>query len=207
MRAIVKGNEPACLTQHRAIDPTDYANYGGKTALRVALVSEQRGLCCYCMSPIAADGLSMRIEHWQSQSGYPNQRLVYANLLAACRGGEGGNADQYHCDKLKDDQDLKWNPATPAHAIEARLKYRNNGEIVSDDPELDEELNTILGLNIATLKNRRKGVLDGLIKWWQMKQPNQGKVRAKVNQYETGAGNLEPYSPVAIWFLKRKLAT
>lgn len=206
MRAIAKGKEPVCLTQHRANDPTDYANYGGKPALRAALVSEQRGLCCYCMSRIAADGLSMRIEHWQSRKGFPNQRLVYANLLGACRGGEGGSADQYHCDKLKGDQKLQWNPATPAHAIEARIWYRNNGEIYSDDQQFDGELNAILGLNIATLKNRRKGVLDGLIRWWQMKKPNQGKVRAKVDQYEAGVGNLEPYSPVAIWFLKRKLA-
>ena len=68
MRATTKGNEPACLTQHRAAQHSFYHNYEGKDALRAALVAEQRGLCCYCMSRIVADSQKMKIEHWQSQS-------------------------------------------------------------------------------------------------------------------------------------------
>src|SRR4051812_37117651 len=111
MRAIRKGNEPACLTQHRATRDSNYANFRDNQILRIALVAEQRGLCCYCMSRIVADGQKMRIEHWQSQTGFPAQQLVYANMLGACKGGEGGSVDQYHCDKRKGDRTLMWNPA------------------------------------------------------------------------------------------------
>lgn len=209
MRAIAKCNEPACLTQHRAAEHSFYHNYQGKDALRAALVAEQRGLCCYCMSRIVADSQKMKIEHWQSQSDPATQhlQLTFGNLLGACKGGEGGSPDQQHCDTLKGNRALKWNPATPAHAIEARIRYENNGEIHSNDLQFDDELNTVLGLNVAILKNRRKGMLDGALSWWQMKQPNQAQVRARINKYDPPVGELEPYQHVAIWFLKRKLAT
>lgn len=206
MRAITKGNEPACLTQHRATEHSFYHNYEGKAALRAALVAEQRGLCCYCMSRIMADSQKMKIEHWQSQSDPETQhlQLAFSNLLGACKGGEGGNPDQQHCDTRKGKQSLKWNPATVAHAIEARIRYQNNGEIHSDDEQFNGELNTVLGLNVAMLRNRRKGILEGVLTWWQMKQPNRAEVRAKIEKYNPAVGLLEPYSPVAIWYLKRK---
>ena len=206
MRAIAKGNEPACLTEHRVNNPTDYENYGGKPALRLALMAEQRGLCCYCMSQIAPNRLSMRIEHWQSRAAFPQRQLVYANLLGACKGGEDGSADQYHCDKLKDDKNLMWNPATPAHAIEARIRFQNNGEIWSDDAVFDGELNTVLGLNISILKNSRKSALEAVLKWWQIRKPSTAKVKTQIARFDNRAGQLEAFSPVAVWFLKRKLA-
>lgn len=206
MRQITKVNEPTCLTQHRAAEHSFYSNYEGKDALRATLVAEQRGLCCYCMSRIVADSQKMKIEHWQSQSDPATQhlQLTFSNLLGACKGGEGGSPDQQHCDTRKGNQALMWNPATVAHSIEARIRYQNNGEINSDDKQFDEQLNTVLGLNVATLKNRRKGILDGVLTWWQMKKPNQAQVRAKISKYHPTTGLLEPYSPVAVWYLKRK---
>jgi len=207
MRAITKGKEPACLTKHRAAENSFYHNYPGRDALRTALVTEQRGLCCYCMSRLVADRSKMKIEHWKSQSDPATQhlQLTFSNLLGACKGGEGGSSKQHHCDTLKGNRSLKWNPATPAHAIEARIRYDNNGEIHSDDDQFDAELNAVLGLNVAILRNRRKGVLDGALSWWQLKQPNQAQVRAKINKYDPPVGELEPYRHVAVWFLKRKL--
>jgi uncharacterized protein (TIGR02646 family) len=206
MRAIAKGNEPPCLTQHRATAHSDYGNYQGKPALRAALVAEQRGLCCYCTSRISADGQKMKIEHWQSQAGFPKQQLIYSNLLGACKGGEGGHPNQRHCDTWKGEQALKWSPAIPAHAIESRIKYRNNGEIRSDDPQFDGELDTVLNLNIALLKNLRKGMLDGVLEWWHKKNPNRAQIQAQINKYDGGIGTLQPFSPVALWFLKQKVA-
>ncbi|MEV4933255.1 hypothetical protein [Sphingobium sp. LSP13-1-1.1] len=206
MRAITKGNEPACLTQHRVTAHSSYQNYAGKDALRVALVAEQRGLCCYCMSRIVVDRQKMKIEHWQSQSDPATQhlQLTFSNLLGACKGGEGGRPDQQHCDTRKGNQSLMWNPATPAHAIEARIRYQNNGEIRSDDPQFDSELDTVLGLNISILKNSRKSALEAVLKWWQIAKPNKAQLKAKVAKYDNGVGELEPFSPVAVWYLKRK---
>ena len=93
MRAIVKGREPSSLTQHRLRPSSDgyspdYNNYNDKNALRKALVEEQRGLCCYCMTGISSDRGKMKIEHWQCQKRYPTKQLNYRNLLAACWGGD-----------------------------------------------------------------------------------------------------------------------
>jgi uncharacterized protein (TIGR02646 family) len=208
MRAITKGNEPACLTQHRATAHSDYGNYGGKPALRQSLITEQRGLCCYCMSRVQPDGQTMKIEHWRSQrtAAFTHLQLIYSNLLGACNGGENGASEHRHCDTLKGDQALLWNPADPAHAIESRIKYKNDGQIFSDDAQFNVELNDVLGLNGPFLKNNRKNALKSMLDWWQLKKPNRGQLQSRINKIDNGAGQIEQFSPVAIWFLKRKLA-
>jgi hypothetical protein len=62
VRAIAKGPEPASLTAHRLTPHCDYDNYAAKDDLRNALVTEQRGLCCYCMSRIHNGPETMKIE-------------------------------------------------------------------------------------------------------------------------------------------------
>ena len=47
MRNIQKHPEPKSLTQHRCNINTDYDNYAEKDELRLSLVSEQQGICCY----------------------------------------------------------------------------------------------------------------------------------------------------------------
>ena len=89
MRTIRKGAEPNSLAQHRHTDGADYQNYRDKDALRTFLVREQRGLCCYCMARVRADRDAMKIEHWHSQSGHPQEQLDYTNLLASCMGNDG----------------------------------------------------------------------------------------------------------------------
>jgi len=206
MRAIAKGNEPACLTEHRANVPSDYGNYQGKPALRAALVAEQRGLCCYCTCRIYADGQKMKIEHWRGQTNYPDLQLSYDNLLGACRGGEGEPLVNQHCDTRKGSRDLMVNPSSLAPEIVNGIRYQANGEIRSSDPQLDDELDDILGLNVAVLRNSRKGVLDVVLEWWQNKTPNHVQVQARIDRFDNGIGELEPFTPVAVWFLKRKLA-
>ena len=61
MRTIVKSAEPASLTEHRNSPHADYENYSGKSELRQALCTEQRGLCCYCLSRIRPGGNAMKI--------------------------------------------------------------------------------------------------------------------------------------------------
>jgi len=61
MRAITKGPEPPSLTAHRQTPPCDYDNYTDKDGLRHSLVTEQRGLCCYCMGRIRNGPKTMKI--------------------------------------------------------------------------------------------------------------------------------------------------
>lgn len=209
MRTISKGREPASLTQHRNMSHTDYYNYKEKDELRDALVGEQRGLCCYCMSRIRPD--RMKIEHWQCRSLYPDRQLDYANLLGACLGGEEQPASRQHCDTRKGDKDLKWNPANPDHHIQNRIRYEPDGSIRSDDTDFDEQIDDVLNLNLPVLKNNRRAILDSVLDWWKHQQarragpvPRQHLVQ-KREKYASSIGELEPFCQVVIWWLDQRL--
>jgi uncharacterized protein (TIGR02646 family) len=212
MRAIRKGAEPPSLAQHRCTAHTDYENYAHKDTLRQHLVTEQRGLCCYCMSRIEADDDHMKIEHWHCQRSYPQEQLNYGNLLGSCLGSKGQPRKKQTCDTRKGDLDLKWNPADPTHQIETRVRYQLDGTVRSDDEAFNAQLNEVLNLNIQFLKNNRKSVLDAVIVWWKReKKRGQGPVsRDRMerirDKYIAGTGVLEPYCQVAVWWLAQKLA-
>lgn len=212
MRAITKGAEPASLTVHRQTSHCDYDNYADKDALRHALVTEQRGICCYCMGRIRNGPTTMKIEHWHCQDRYPNEQLDYRNLLGACMGGKGQPRRFQHCDTRKDNLDLLWNPANPAHHIETRIRYEADGKIRSDDPDFDAQLDEVLNLNIVILKNNRRGVLDAILSWWQREKiSRRGPIPRTVVKQERDrlvgeAGEVQPFCQVAVWWLERRLA-
>lgn len=212
MRAITKGAEPPTLTAHRQTQNSDYSNYADKGGLRRALVDEQRGLCCYCMGRIRDTRDSMKIEHWRSQSGFPEEQLNYRNLLGTCPGGDGQPPHRQHCDTRKGDRNLRWNPADPAHHIETRIRYEMDGSIRSDDVVFDAELDEILNLNMGFLRNNRRAVWVGIIEWWNMEKARlQGPVpRARFqterNRRMAENGQLETFCQVAVWWLNWRLA-
>lgn len=212
MRAITKGAEPPSLTAHRKTPHCNYANYPDMDALRHGLVTEQRGLCCYCMGRIHNGPNTMKIEHWQSQSRYPREQLEYRNLLGACLGGGGQPPHLQHCDTCKGDRDLRWNPANSAHHIETRLRYEADGSIRSDEDVFDAQLTAVLNLNLPVLKSNRKGILDAILEWWRReKETLRGPVpRARFDRerarWAGGAGDLEPYCQVVVWWLEQRLA-
>ena len=212
MRTIVKGAEPAGLTAHRQMENADYDNYADKDGLRYSLVTEQRGICCYCMNRIHNGYDTMKIEHWRCQSDHPAEQLTYRNLLGACLGGQGRPPSLQHCDTRKGDRGLQWNPADPRHRIEARVRYELDGSIHSNDAGFDAELENVLNLNLAILRDNRKGVLDAVLSWWRHeKRRIGGAVPRATFQRERarrtdGAGELEPSCQVAVWWLDQRLA-
>lgn len=212
MRAITKGQEPRSLVEHRATAHCDYANYGDKDGLRAALVRDQRGLCCYCMSRVEATGTRMKIEHWRCQSRNEDLELTYSNLLASCLGGHGQPEALQHCDTRKGEQDLKFNPADPAHHIEQWIRFKIDGSIESDEAEFNAQLNDVLNLNLKVIKNRRKGIIDGLVGWLgdyrtrHHRGPDNATVQRKRAQLAPTNGHLEPYARVAVWWLDQRLA-
>ena len=212
MRRIVKGPEPASLTTHRQTPPCDYDNYRPMDDLRHALVTEQRGLCCYCMGRIHNGPTTMKVEHWRCQSRHPDEQLNYRNLLGACLGGNGQPAHLQHCDTRKGDSDLQWNPADVAHHIEARVRYELDGTMHADDTVFNDQLNDVLNLNLSVLKNNRKGVYDAVLEWWRSeRRQRQGPVPRQLiererNRHAAGGVQLAPYGQVAVWLLGQKLA-
>jgi uncharacterized protein (TIGR02646 family) len=213
VRAISKGREPPSLTTHRQTEHASYDNYPGdaKQALRVELLTEQRGLCCYCMASIDATPTAMKVEHWECQEDHKSRQLDYRNLLGACLGGEGQPGDVQHCDTRKGRKVLKFNPADPAHTIEQRVCYLADGLIESPDEAFSAQLQDVLGLNLPVIKNRRKAVLDGLLGWLRdyrsrhHKGPDRASLQRERARWSPAAGSLRPFSPVAIWWLDQRL--
>jgi uncharacterized protein (TIGR02646 family) len=209
---ISKGAEPASLTAHRPTPHADYDNYADKEALRHSLVTEQRGICCYCMGRIHNGPDTMKIEHWRCQRRHPAEQLNYRNLLGACLGNDGQPHHLQHCDTRKGDRDLQWNPAEPAHHIETRLRYEADGSIRSNDAVFAAELEDVLNLNLPLLKNNRKGVLDAVLSWWQFEKRRMGRAvpRATFERERAGrigeAADLRPYCQVAVWWLDQRLS-
>jgi uncharacterized protein (TIGR02646 family) len=210
MRAISKGSEPASLTAHRQTQHSNYNNYADKDRLRQSLVTEQQEICCYCMARIYVN--SMKIEHWHSQHGYPQQQLYYRNLLGACRGGEGQPQRSQHCDTRKGDTDLQWNPADPTHHIETRIRYEPDGTIRSDEEAFDAQLNDVLNLNLPRLKNNRKSVYDAVLDWWRREKTRtsgpvpRDRLERERDRHIVGNRALNPFCGVSMWLLAQKIA-
>jgi uncharacterized protein (TIGR02646 family) len=211
MRNIVKGMEPRSLEEHRCNSYTSYNdNFTSedKQSLRESLVAEQRGLCCYCMQRITAKLGAMKVEHWQSQTYFPERQLDYANLLAACLGGEGNPHKFQHCDTRKLDLSLSMNPANAEQDIERLLHYDNDGTIRSTDPTFNREINQVLNLNLPGLKNNRKAILRRLI----LEGPkhsdwNNKWLEKKLAQWngEADNDNLKEYCQVVVYWLRKRL--
>lgn len=208
MRNIAKGAEPKSLEAHRCSTHANYDNYAEKPMLREALVAEQRGLCCYCLSRIFADSNKMKIEHWQSQENYSMRQLDYDNLLGACMGGQGKPRKFQHCDTRKGIQDLSLNPADPAQDVERLIHYLSDGTIHSSNPKFDKEINEILNLNTALLKANRKAVLDGFLgskpKQGDWKNSSLAKWLAEWNG-DSGNDVLDPHCQVVVYWLRKRL--
>jgi hypothetical protein len=155
---------------------------------------------------------TMKVEHWRCQDRYPGERLRYRNLLGACLGKEGQPPHLQHCDTRKGNSDLQWNPAEPAHHIETHIRYDPDGSIRSDDGAFDTQLNEVLNLNLAVLKNNRKSVFDAVLEWWKQEKARiHGPVPRRRLEHErdrhvAGNGVLAPYCQVAVWSLGQRLA-
>jgi hypothetical protein len=150
----------------------------------------------------------MKIEHWHCQSNYPNERLLYSNLLGACLGNEGKRRSDQHCDTFKGDIDLSRNPATIGYRIEDSIHYHGDGTIRSDDAVLNGELDRVLNLNCALLKSNRKAVLDGLID----ALPKRGELPIATWERllrdwngDSTIGNLREFCQVVVYWLRKRL--
>ncbi|MEZ0332119.1 MAG: hypothetical protein ACAH07_11380 [Methylophilaceae bacterium] len=192
------------MTQHRLQPHADYDNYGDKAALRQTLVAEQRGLCCYCQSRIRATPESMKIEHWQSQTVFPQQQLDFGNLHGACLGGHGRLEREQHCDTRKGNGALCFSVCDPAHPIERQIKFLGDGQIKSDDATIDAALNNVLNLNWSRLANNRKAVLDA---FKQRLGKGNLNVAQELKKWDgTQTGELPEFAQVMVFWLEKRMS-
>lgn len=209
MRTIVKGREPASLAEYRASRGANYGAYRDKDALRTSLVNEQRGLCCYRLSRIRPEIGSMKIEHWHSQERHDAEQLDYTNLLASCMGNEGKRRRDQHCDTQKGMSEISRNPANPLHRVEEMISFGGDGSVSSVDPTFCRELDEVLNLNLAFLKNNRKATLgafmDALPKAGELRRHRLERWLREWNG-ESGNGDLQPFCQVVVYWLRKRLA-
>jgi uncharacterized protein (TIGR02646 family) len=211
MKKIIKGLEPNSLTRHRGAKFADYDNYENKDDLRAALVRDQRGICCYCMGSIEPNGGKMKIEHWKSQSNFPNDQLIYANLLGACLGNQGEAPKNQHCDTCKGDDELGLNPASLLYNIEETIQYLGDGRIKSINQNFDLEINNTLNLNASILVNRRKAALSGFTQSLSIKgQLKKGEIKRLLSSWRGDnkdvTDTLQPFCQVIVYWLDKRLA-
>ncbi len=205
MRTIQKGAEPATLTRHRQQPHADYDNYADKAALRQALVSEQRGLCCYCQSRIRAAVEGMKVEHWQCQADNPARQLDYSNLLGACLGGHGRPEREQHCDTRKGNSALCFSVCDPAHPIERQIRFLGDGRISADDAAIDEAINAVLNLNLPRLVINRKAVLAAFQQ--RLQDGRRLDPARELPRWDcTEPGELPEFAQVIVYWLRKKQA-
>lgn len=209
MRNIAKGTEPPSLTAHCARTHSTYNNYREMQELRESLVREQRGLCCYCLCRIVPHELEMKVEHWRSQRRYPDEQLIYTNLLGACKGGEKPNPDDErdvdrHCDTFKGDKDLSLNPAVDD--VESMISYLKDGRVRSSNDTFNEELSSVLNLNTFAMVNQRKAVINSLLRLLPKRQSMRRQEWEEVARDWNGEGHdtqLREYCRVVVFWIRK----
>jgi uncharacterized protein (TIGR02646 family) len=223
MRQIIKSKEPNVLLQYRKTAGATYNGFqsvGRMKALRKSLVSEQGGICCYCMQRIRPTENAMKVEHWHSQSEHDAEQLDYRNMLAACMGNQGEPNDEQHCDTLKGNKSLLRNPANPDHRIEDFIKYLGDGSIESSNQEFSNQLGKglsskgmlhkgVLNLNRPLFVSNRLSVLDAFRKSLpRNKTLTKGELRAMEKYWGRGATGIElqPYCGIVVYWVKKRLA-
>jgi uncharacterized protein (TIGR02646 family) len=234
MRTITKLPEPQCLSQLRAQPEAVFDERGlelaapveggnpmlsadCKQTLREQLWREQRGLCCYCCNGIIPSENGMRIEHWKPLRRFPENQLEYWNLMAACPGNKG-HPGLEHCDVCKGNEDLSKNPSNPQDRVGEIIHYLTNGEVRSSDSVFDAELGEnpqitksgherVLNLNVAFLRQNRIGVLSGFTAGLAKRGTlNRLVIERLIHKWDgSDSGQLEPFSPVVVWWLKKRL--
>ena len=201
---ILKNREPQSFTTYRLTQDASYANIPStvKDDLKKSLLEEQGYLCAYCMSRISLE--KMKIEHFLPQSVYPSESLEYSNLLAVCRGYEGECSQNQTCDTKKSNGIISINPLNKTHIN--NITYSNDGTINSTSYHND--LHTILNLNLNSLKNNRKKVLDDfkqkIYNRFKNKSMNKDTIKIMIEKYKHNPTK-EVYIGIVISYLKNRV--
>ena len=127
-----------------------------KHSIREALISEQHGLCAYCMCRIENSGESTTIEHLVPLSKSKSGAMDYKNWLAVCKGGQNIEPPQKEkrvicCDVKKDDKVTTLSPLNQSQMD--KIAYFDDGTVFYNCPVGNEndtithEINYTFGLN------------------------------------------------------------
>ena len=215
MRYIKKGTEPQSLTKYKKESNAYNDGYEKKDEIREKLLKEQGYLCGYCMRRLGSCE-DVKIEHVVSQSSLKEierAALDYRIMLGVCYGNEGKPKAQQTCDTHRGNADLKINPFD--QALVNMIKYKPDGTIYSDDPDINKDLDETLNLNYigdnVYLKSNRKEALQAckskLAKLQREGNWSKRLIMQMLKEYEIpdAEGQLIPYSGIVVDYLKGRL--
>lgn len=169
MKRIFKNAEPTDFSNWKASHAD--ATYGdlnrdrlfpgalrAKRALRASLLSEQKGLCCYCESKIV--GNDFHVEHFKPKDStqFPHLQLEYSNLHASCH-AEAIGGDEECCGHNKKNE-FSDDLISPLEAdCDSHFGYNTQGEIMGLDNKGMETIR-ILHLDSTLLNKSRKSLIE-----------------------------------------------
>lgn len=147
-----------------------------KHSIRESLISEQHGLCAYCMSRIENSGESTTIEHLVPLSKSKSGAMDYKNWLAVCMGGQNIESTQGEdrivcCDVKKGNNTTMLSPLNQSQMD--RIAYYDDGTIFynlssgKEQRKIAHEINYTFGLNGKVdpqTGHSRKDTTTGIVK-------------------------------------------
>lgn len=216
MVIIKKRVAPQVLLNYKRDKNANFNDFPDKSIVRDCLIKEQFGLCAYCMSRISTTmnyngdykQVHCKIEHFKSQSKYPNLQLDYQNMLGCCNGNEGKPLKYQTCDTHKQDLELMFNPSDENDYEKMRIKFYKDGTIHSGNEEFDVQINSVLNLNAAHLVAARKALLDAAFNVLNKCKGTRTKseIQHLINKYESLENGMhKPYYYVVVYYLRKHL--
>jgi uncharacterized protein (TIGR02646 family) len=184
LKYIRKGFAPSSLIAFQRSNPnpaTCYEDYKDKDdhwdkeKWSKVLLQEQGYICAYTMKRISLGSGNMKREHIIEQNGTIANDINHGNVVAVCMGNEGYPPEEQYADTRKGYIYNKYgrvlqniNPCDPQ--CETKIKYRDTGEIYSENILVQEEIVddksrshlSILNLNFQTLVDGRKGSYEAV---------------------------------------------
>lgn len=174
----------------------DYFNQLPKQDIRDSLVTEQKGLCAYCMRRPNPSGSHMSIEHWVSLSKNKDLALSYSNMLGVCDGGktsDGNSGKKFLC-------------CDASKANDAALQ-RDINDILKLNGELDRETGKRIADTETCLVKNRKDTYERCKNWIRAldkKNKCTSTVIGKRIEKIYNSCPMEEYAGVTLFLLKRK---
>ncbi len=208
MRKIEKSPEPKEWTKHRLTPGVDYEAI---PELRESLLKEQGYICAYCMRRIPVKDKNSneksRIEHILCREKHDNNlKLNYQNMVICC---PGAIDDNFHCDKLKANNDITFN-LFQKEFIDTISYKTKDGEMNSSDIHHNTEIKNILNLNHSLLKKNRHQTLIGVIKSLNQKKTpwKRSEIQKHLSNWDNRdiEGKFKPYCGIIVWYLTKKLS-
>jgi uncharacterized protein (TIGR02646 family) len=207
VRHIVKGQEPATVTETRTAATTDLSKKNtardafdqiDKERVRADLAREQGRLCAFCMRRIDPEAIAapsegarpeptMKIAHRAPIDVDPAKALSWKNLVGSCDGGQRSGGRRWSCDAAQGSTALTVDQTVQGSCAHLRYERRDPLRglfITSDTLALKVDVEQTLGLNSGDLPELREQAWNAFLDLQRKHAPNQYGRPARAAYFE-----------------------